>query len=792
MDRRSLVFAFALSTAFFGVQSWFASKDAAEKKIAFEKAEEKRLNREKEIERELAERLPSLDELPIVSLFKDAKGKTFVGEAIQAGELFFTTTLKGKRENNLFVRIDERFLPIHLATDVDDEKSPIVYTLPYAKKVSLPTISLEEPTDVQLVTFNDEKRIVLGEQRGENFSIPYHFLDEKAIAVVKQNQSYLPVGIFDPEAKKVKALHDFQKIQTLVKQDPPKVVASGSQNEEFFVLENAYQQIVFSTKGGAITEINLPFKSEKNPESLVNEVDVDRDILKDSPQNARFPLFAYKGFVEGKEVFQQEVSLGGYYPMLRRPILGKDGKAKTPFSSQFYAMNVISENSDVANMHYRVTRFEPNLITFEGKTGQRRIVKTFKIPEERNGPYCLEMDLLIEGNSNDLWLSSGLLDVELVGGSYSPSLRYQTLIGSSSDVDSLSLPKTGSVIKRDIDPNWLSNSNGYFGIIQDPLTSLNSGAFLEKVDGKEVPTRLSLIDAKHHLYPAADFPGYLSALPLKGNTNLTFRIFAGPFDESLLRTLDELYDDPVTHYNPEYTAAQSIQGWFSFISEPFSKFLFLLMKLFHAATGSWAIAIVLLTIALKAMMYPLNAWSIRSSIKMKNAAPKIKAVQEKYKNDPKRMQMEVMALYKKEGANPLMGCLPMLLQMPFMVGMFYLLKSAFPLRGAVFIPGWIDNLAAPDVLFSWGQPLWFIGNEFHLLPILTGATMFLQQKFASPMPQPGATSSDAEKQQKMMGLMLPIVITVMFYSLPSGLSIYFMFSTLLGVLQQWWMTKKGA
>jgi YidC/Oxa1 family membrane protein insertase len=168
----------------------------------------------------------------------------------------------------------------------------------------------------------------------------------------------------------------------------------------------------------------------------------------------------------------------------------------------------------------------------------------------------------------------------------------------------------------------------------------------------------------------------------------------------------------------------------------------------------------------------------------------VKIIQEKHKKDPRRAQLEVMAIYKESGINPMTGCIPMLLQMPFLMGMFYLLKSSFPLRGAPFIPGWIDDLAAPDILFSWGQPIWFVGNELHLLPILMGLSMYLQQKLTAPAAVPGEPETDAQKQQKMMGLMMSVVFVLLFYNFPSGLNLYFMFSTLLGIAQQWWMMKK--
>lgn len=143
------------------------------------------------------------------------------------------------------------------------------------------------------------------------------------------------------------------------------------------------------------------------------------------------------------------------------------------------------------------------------------------------------------------------------------------------------------------------------------------------------------------------------------------------------------------------------------------------------------ISIILLTVFLKLLLYPLNAWSIRSMRRMQKLSPYIQEIQQKYKKEPKRAQMEVMALYKTNKVNPITGCLPLLIQLPFLIAMFDLLKSSFLLRGASFIPGWIDNLTAPDVLFSWTTPVWFIGNEFHLLPILLGIVMFVQQKLSA-------------------------------------------------------------
>ncbi len=598
----------------------------------------------------------------------------------------------------------------------------------------------------------------------------------------------------DPQRENLR-LREAAKQTAAGEMRPPKLLALSSDvvgydsSEEFYVLENNYQQLVFSTRGGSLAEINLPFASKDKPGSIVKEIDIDRFIAKESPVNAHFPLFPYLVYEEGAQVRKEEGHFGGYYPLLRRSELNADGSIKSKVSPAFYALNVLGDQPALANLLYRVSRFESDLIEFKASFGSTQIVKTYRLTTEKEAPYCLELDLTISGDASGFWLSSGVPDVELVGGSYNPLLKIQVTGPRGSDVEELSLPKKGPSLVRDISPNWISNSNGFLGLILDPLSNAAPGYEVRQIAGKEIPTRLSLIDAKYDLYPAANYPGYLSSLPLKSGSS-TFRVFAGPFDDKLLKSLDHLYEDANSNYNPDYASAQSIQGWFSFISQPFAKFLFFLMQLFYAITHSWALSIILLTIALRAMMYPLNNWSIKSTIRMQEIAPKLKNIQEKYKKDPKRLQMETVVLYKQEGVNPASGCLPLILQMPFLIGMFYLLKSSFPLRGAVFIPGWIDDLAAPDVLFSWDTPIWFFGNQFHLLPILMAAVMFVQQRMSAKWPDDPKQVTDAQKQQRMMTNVMSIVFAVMFYNFPSGLNIYFMFSTLLGVLQQRWLTQK--
>ncbi len=327
-------------------------------------------------------------------------------------------------------------------------------------------------------------------------------------------------------------------------------------------------------------------------------------------------------------------------------------------------------------------------------------------------------------------------------------------------------------------------------MILDPLSESDGGYRAQHIAGTVVPSRLVEIGQEYKRFEAEAMPGYMLMLPLKSSGgSMRFRVFAGPFADGVLKTVDKVYSNPATGYNPDYIACQSFHGWFAFISEPFAKFLFVLMNFFHAVTGSWALSIVLLTVALRVMLYPLNAWSTKSMVRMQQIAPEVTAIQERHKKDPKKAQLEIMNLYREKGVNPVSGCFPLLIQMPFLIGMFDLLKSTFELRGASFIPGWIDNLTSPDVLFSWSRPLPLIGNQFHLLPVLLGIVMLLQQRFMSTAPTDPALMTEQQRQQKFMGNIMAVVFAVMFYSFPSGLNIYWLSSMLLGILQQWWTAR---
>ncbi len=564
------------------------------------------------------------------------------------------------------------------------------------------------------------------------------------------------------------------------------------EQEKFYVLQTPYQQLVFSNYGGAIAEINLPFQTKENKESVVKEIEFDRDMVEKHPLNARFPLYAYytPATDEGGEfTLHKEGTLGGFYPLLRRDQLKANGSQAIKIAPQYYALNLVSEYPEMAELVYKVKDFSKTSITFEAEQAQRKITKTYSVASEAIAPYCIELALTIDGDSKGLWMTSGIPEVEWISGSPAPALKYRMTRNNKPEVNLIDLPSESTTVTS-INPDWVCNSNGFLGLIMDPLTTRDAGYRVQRVSGSVVPSRLLEIDQEYHRFTADATPGYMVLLPVKSSESaVNFRVYAGPFAESVLKKVDAVYTDKESGYNPDYIACQSFHGWFSFISEPFAKFLFVLMKFFHYVTGSWAFSIVLLTIALRILLYPLNAWSSKSMARMQQIAPQVAAIQEKYKKDPKKGQLEIMNLYREGGVNPVSGCVPLLIQMPFLIGMFDLLKSTFELRGASFIPGWIDNLASPDVVFSWNYSFPVIGNQLHLLPFLLGAVMLFQQRAMSTAPKDPALMTEQQRQQQMMGNVMGVVFAIMFYSFPSGLNIYWLSSMILGMGQQWWTAK---
>lgn len=203
-------------------------------------------------------------------------------------------------------------------------------------------------------------------------------------------------------------------------------------------------------------------------------------------------------------------------------------------------------------------------------------------------------------------------------------------------------------------------------------------------------------------------------------------------------------------------------GWLWIVS----KAIFWVMSHIHTYVGNWGLAIILVTLLIKLAFYRLSESSYRSMANMRKLQPRLEEIKRQYSDDKEKLGQATMELYRKEKMNPLGGCLPMLIQIPFFIALYWVLMEAVQLRHAPFI-GWITDLSTHD--------------PFYVLPVLMGASMLLQQRLSPSPPDPA--------QAKMM-MVLPVVFTFMFLSFPAGLVLYWVTNNLLSIAQQWYITKR--
>ncbi|MDD5063620.1 MAG: YidC/Oxa1 family insertase periplasmic-domain containing protein [Phycisphaerae bacterium] len=227
------------------------------------------------------------------------------------------------------------------------------------------------------------------------------------------------------------------------------------------------------------------------------------------------------------------------------------------------------------------------------------------------------------------------------------------------------------------------------------------------------------------------------------------------------------------------------------IIQPLAFGILAIMKWMYGFIHNYGVVIIILVFLMRLVMHPVTKKSQVSMSKMSKLAPKSEEIKKKYANDKTEQNKQLMALYKEHGASPIMGMLPMLVQMPIWIALYSAIYASIDLRGAAFLPFWITDLSVPDALVRFSTvtvPLlgWKI-SSFNLLPILMGIAFYLQQKL---MPaQTTASTPEAAQQQKMMMIMLPVLFPLMLYSSPSGLNLYIMASTFAGVIEQYVIKK---
>lgn len=261
-----------------------------------------------------------------------------------------------------------------------------------------------------------------------------------------------------------------------------------------------------------------------------------------------------------------------------------------------------------------------------------------------------------------------------------------------------------------------------------------------------------------------------------GETSRTLRILAGPKESAALKSYEENLGIPRFNWLVDW-------GWFFFLTQPF----YWLLQALFGYVGNFGIAILIATILVKIVFFPLANRSYRSMSRMKKLQPEMMKLRELYADDKQRMNRELMAIYKEKKINPASGCLPILLQIPVFFALYKTLFIAVDMRHAPFF-GWIQDLSAPDPttivnlfgLLPWG-PSGIPYVDIGIWPIIMGFTMFLQQKINPP---------PADPMQQKIFMALPFVFTIMLAIFPAGLIIYWAWNNTLSIAQQWVIMKR--
>ena len=247
-----------------------------------------------------------------------------------------------------------------------------------------------------------------------------------------------------------------------------------------------------------------------------------------------------------------------------------------------------------------------------------------------------------------------------------------------------------------------------------------------------------------------------STIAAGSSGSVSSQLYVGPKEQSRLKKLEKQGFSGL-NLTVDY-------GFLTFIADP----LFVLLGWIHSIVGNWGWSIILLTVLIKAAFYPLSAASYKSMAGMKKLQPRIQTLKERYKDDRQKFQTEMMALYKQEKINPAGGCLPILIQIPVFIALYWVLLESVEIRQAPFALWWQD-LSAPD--------------PYYVLPILMGVSMYLMQKL-NPAPM--------EDIQKKVMMILPFALTFLFLTFPQGLVLYWVVNNILSMAQQWYINKKHA
>jgi YidC/Oxa1 family membrane protein insertase len=428
-----------------------------------------------------------------------------------------------------------------------------------------------------------------------------------------------------------------------------------------------------------------------------------------------------------------------------------------------------------------------------------KLTKTYKVTP---GSYLLECSLTIE-NLSELeqevsWNLTGPVGINREAFRSDARKVMAGLKNSEGQINSVGLnlrklakAETLDDKRLETGPNflWAAAVNKYFAAILVPLPDEGKshcdwvtdkiGSFYNpdgdsKADSGDETIGLDLKVVPSKLSPTNQH---------NSSRTYNFQLYLGPKDKSL-------FDKNENYRRLGFVQTIDFMPCFccpASIINPLAFGILALMKWMYSFIGNYGIVIIILVFLMRLVMHPITKKSQVSMSKMSKLAPKTEEIKKKYANNKTEMNKQLMALYREQGASPIMGMLPMMVQMPIWIALWGAVYSSIDLRGAAFLPFWITDLSTPDALVRFTAitiPLlgWKI-ESLNLLPILMGVAFYLQQKLMPSQAQ-ASTNPQVAQQQKMMMIMLPLLFPLMLYKAPSGVNLYIMASTFAGVIEQ--------
>ncbi|HHT9138219.1 MAG TPA: membrane protein insertase YidC [Candidatus Wunengus sp. YC60] len=425
------------------------------------------------------------------------------------------------------------------------------------------------------------------------------------------------------------------------------------------------------------------------------------------------------------------------------------------------AIDTFAQKTKFHRQRYTILEQSASKIVFTTKLEEGiNIIKTINLP---SGKYNVNMDIALENNTDtDASLSYNVIASSMITHEGIPSTDMAAVIGLDVGNKRTKLlhtaPKGFPSRNESVGIVWAGSTNKYFATIlkpasSDQVASINEQAFdaLGMLSNEKADSGDFMVSLQTNKF----------RIPPHQSVTHSYLYFMGPKKEEVLAQYDTL--DALLSY-----------GWLTLISKALLAFL----NAVHRVIPNYGISIIILTIIIKAILFPLTRKSQLSMFRMQQLQPMINQMKEKYKHDKQRMGKEQMLLFKKYGANPMSGCLPMLLQLPVFFALFRTLQLSFEMRQAPFLL-WVNDLSRPDTLLHFAFSIPFIGNTLNILPLIMTAASFAQMKLTPKAP---AADPQAQAQQKMMSFM-PIIFAFILYHMPSGLTVYWTTSTVFSIIE---------